>query len=75
MLGKENNTSVNERLAKIEQQLVDNNHKLSALFELLNPLKDLVSKHDVHINWIARLGTIGLGLISLFSAWLAFKDK
>ena len=66
--------SVNERLATIEQQTKEMSGKLSAIFELLNPLKEEVARHQTHISWIARLGSIGLGLISLFSAWLAMKE-
>ena len=65
--------SVRERLASIEQHLIDNNHKLSTLFELLNPLKDEVAKQGVHIGWIAKLGSIGIGIVGLFSAWLAMR--
>lgn len=67
--------NMHERLATIEQQLREQNNKLTAIFDLLNPLKDSVAKHGTHIHWISRLGSIGLGLISLFSAWLAMRGK
>ena len=46
--------SVRERLASIETQIVDNNKKLTALFDLMNPTIKQVASHEESLSWIKK---------------------
>ena len=67
--------SVNDRLARMEEKQDQADKKLTAIFDLLNPLKTQVDTHGESIRWITRLGTIGLGMSVLLSAWAALIRK
>ena len=67
--------SVNDRLARMEEKQDQADRKLSAIFDLLNPIKTQVDRQGESISWITRLGSIGLILCGIVSAWAALVKK
>lgn len=65
-----------ERLARIEQMLTDNNVLVKELREEMPRIARAVERNTQSIEWIVRLGSIGLTISSVVSGWVAFfKDN